>query len=258
MSNINDASWVRDQYASASNLQTRISIHEKYSTNPQSFADWLLCQYPLRPGDRILDVGCGTGSMWRERCLPDGCSLTLADISPAMVDRARAHLSGAPGVFFACADIQALPYPDGCFDVVVANMMLYHVPDIARALAEVRRVLRPGGCFCCSTFGENGIARFVDEVMAGIGSRMTQANTFTLQNGEAWLRTCFAKVARRDYADELRVTDARDMLDYIRSMQGISMTRAASDTELLSRLVARSSGGVIRVPKEYGCFIART
>lgn len=95
MSNINDASWVRDQYASASNLQTRISIHEKYSTNPQSFADWLLCQYPLRPGDRILDVGCGTGSMWRERCLPDGCSLTLADISPAMVDRARAAVRRA-------------------------------------------------------------------------------------------------------------------------------------------------------------------
>lgn len=71
----------------------------------------------------------------------------LTDISPAMVDAAREQLADVRGVKFECADIQNLPYPDASFDVVIANMMLYHVPDIACGLSEVRRVLRRDGRF---------------------------------------------------------------------------------------------------------------
>ena len=75
--------------------------------------------------------------------------MTLTDISPAMVDAAREQLDDVCGVKFEFADIQNLPYPDASFDVVIANMMLYHVPDIARGLSEVRRVLRRDGRFFC-------------------------------------------------------------------------------------------------------------
>ena len=72
--------------------------------------------------------------MWKGRIerLPCGCHVTLTDISPAMVDTAREQLTDVRGAKFECADIQNLPYPDASFDVVIANMMLYHVPDIAR------------------------------------------------------------------------------------------------------------------------------
>ena len=99
----------------------------------------------------MLELGCGTGSMWKGRIehLPCGCHVTLTDISPAMVDAAREQLADVHGVKFECADIQNLPYPDASFDVVIANMMLYHVPDIARGLSEVRHVLRRDGRFFC-------------------------------------------------------------------------------------------------------------
>lgn len=259
MDNMTNSDWVRSQYADKSKLQTRISIHEKYSTNPQSYADWLLTQYPIHAGDDVLELGCGTGSMWKGRIerLPCGCHVTLTDISPAMVDAAREQLADVRGVKFECADIQNLPYPDASFDVVIANMMLYHVPDIARGLSEVRRVLRRDGRFFCSTYGENGLGRFIDDVMADLGSHMVQQDSFTLQNGEVQLKPFFSEVTRMDYTDELRVTDARDLADYIRSMQGVSLSKSADDEELLNRLNARRQDGAIRVPKEYGCFIAR-
>ena len=247
------------QYADKSKLQPRISIHEKYSINPQSYADWLLTQYPIHAGDDVLELGCGTGSMWKGRIehLPCGCHVTLTDISPAMVDAAREQLADVRGVKFECADIQNLPYPDASFDVVIANMMLYHVPNIARGLSEVRRVLRRDGRFFCSTYGENGLGRFIDDVMADLGSHMVQQDSFTLQNGETQLKPFFSEVTRMDYTDELRVTDARDLADYIRSRQGVSLSKSADDEELLNRLNARRQDGAIRVPKEYGCFIAR-
>ena len=63
--------------------------------------------------------------------------------------RGAEKLADVRGVKFECADIQNLPYQDASFDVVIANMMLYHVPDIARGLSEVRRVLRRDGRFFC-------------------------------------------------------------------------------------------------------------
>ena len=76
--------------------------------------------------------------------------MTLTDISPAMVDAAREKLADVRGVKFECADIQNLPYPDASFDVIIANMMLYHVPDIARGLRVCLKnsLIRNFGVFC--------------------------------------------------------------------------------------------------------------
>lgn len=69
-------------------------------------ADWLLTQYPIHADDDVLELGCGTGSMWKGRIerLPCGCHVTLTDISPAMVDAAREQLADVRGVKFECAD----------------------------------------------------------------------------------------------------------------------------------------------------------
>ena len=64
-----------------------------------------------------------------------------------MVETVRAVYGGMPGVKAELIDIQQIPYPDGSFDTAIANFMLYHVPDLPRAIGEVRRVLRPGGRF---------------------------------------------------------------------------------------------------------------
>ena len=65
MSDINDKKVVEKQYATSANLNTRISIHDKYSTNKQGFGNWIYSHYEIENGTRVLELGCGTGSMWK-------------------------------------------------------------------------------------------------------------------------------------------------------------------------------------------------
>jgi ubiquinone/menaquinone biosynthesis C-methylase UbiE len=102
----------------------------------------------LRPGRRVLDVGCGTGALARwVSAIEPGVSATLVDAAPAML--ARAHVPGARRVR---ADAARLPFADRSFDVVVCAWVLETLDEPERALRELLRVLVPGGalglCFC--------------------------------------------------------------------------------------------------------------
>ena len=66
-SEINDTSVVKQQYASADHLNTRISIHDKYSTNKMGFGNWIVSNYRISEGMKVLELGCGTGDMWKNR-----------------------------------------------------------------------------------------------------------------------------------------------------------------------------------------------
>lgn len=102
----------------------------------------------LRPGMRLLDVGCGPGSITvglAERVAPG--LATGVDMEASVLQQARtlAAASGAINLGFQQASAGALPFPDGSFDAVFAHTLLEHVPNPAGVLAELRRVLRPGG-----------------------------------------------------------------------------------------------------------------
>ena len=175
---IADEKVVTGQYATAARLETRIGIHEKYSRNRQPFGEWVTAHYALQPGEKVLEVGCGTGSMWQGVTLPEGCHVTLTDFSGGMLETTRentAHLRAG----YAVVDVQRMPYADATFDVVIANMMLYHVPDIDRALGEIRRVLKPGGRLIAATCGENGVVQAVADML---GMRFDANLRFTLHD----------------------------------------------------------------------------
>jgi ubiquinone/menaquinone biosynthesis C-methylase UbiE len=101
---------------------------------------------------RSLEVGAGTGyftiNLLRAGVVEEA---TAIDISPGMLDELRAS-AGRQGVQVdtACCEAADLPYPDGSFDLVIGHAVLHHLPDLDRAFAEFRRVLRPGGSvvFC--------------------------------------------------------------------------------------------------------------
>ena len=154
-------------------------------------------------------------------------------------------------------DIQSIPYPDQTFDAVIANMMLYHVPDLDRGLREVRRVLKPGGAFYCATYGENGMMACVCEMFRTYGIEDQTNKRFTLQNGEARLKPYFDSVRRFLYDDALAVTDANDMADYIFSLAGLSALQALPRETVLHVLQSHMQDGVLRIPKEYGMFICQ-
>lgn len=244
---------VAGQYANADRLSMRIGIHEKYSRSQQPFGEWIVSHYALQPGERVLELGCGTGSMWQGMALPEGCHVTLTDFSPGMLDAARENTQHLRADY-AVVDAQAIPYPEAAFDVVIANMMLYHVPDIPKALGEIRRVLKPGGRFFAATCGENGVVQAVAEML---GMPFDANLRFTLQNGAAQLGTVFGEVVRHDREDALDVTDLHDLIAYLRSMQQMTALADVPDERLLAAFAPHVKEGVLSLPKEYGLFVCR-
>lgn len=91
-----DEEAVRARYAKKDGLRTRISLHEKYSTNKQGFGRWIASHYRFPAGGRVLELGCGTAEMWRERwhLLDGGIRLVFSDLSPAFVEEAATRAAG--------------------------------------------------------------------------------------------------------------------------------------------------------------------
>jgi len=250
---IADKQVVKDQYATSARLETRIGIHEKYSRNKQPFGEWIVSHYHLQPGERVLELGCGTGSMWKGISLPVGCHVTLTDLSAGMLETAKVNTRHLAADYAVC-DAMALPYADASFDVVIANMMLYHVPDIDRALREIRRVLKAGGRFFAATFGEHGVTEAVLEML---GLPCTANHRFTMQNGGAQLAPYFVSVEVMRRPDALDVTCLDDLIGYLRSMAGMTILADVPDSRLLDVFRRNMKDSVLSLPKEYGLFICR-
>lgn len=258
MSDINDKKVVEKQYATSANLNTRISIHDKYSTNKQGFGNWIYSHYEIEDGARVLELGCGTGSMWKghDELIKKCSELVLSDFSDAMVETTRQTIGELPNITYRSIDIQNIPYDDATFDVVIANMMLYHVPDLTKGLSEVQRVLKPNGKFYCATYGEHGIIEYLSKLLGEYGVEDNVNKNFTLQNGEAILSSVFKNIKKVNYEDSLAVTNISDLVDYIYSLSNMSALSSQPREKIQTLLQNHMVNGVLTVPKEYGMFIA--
>lgn len=250
---------IQQQYKTAENLAVRRSIHEKYSTNRQPFGDWILEHYDILPGFRILELGCGTGYMWKDRIreLPADTRLILSDFSSGMLESARETVGSHERVEYQTIDIQNIPYPENSFDRVIANMMLYHVPDIGAGLEEVRRVMKPGGKFYAATYGERGMMEFINHALSGLGIRGEVYGSFTLQNGAATLGKHFDEVQMFTRDDGLQITNVDDFVDYVLSLSSLTGMTGDCRDALHHAFEREMKDGVLYVPKEYGIFICK-
>lgn len=246
------------QYKTPEKLDVRRALHAKYSVNPQGFDKWLHTFYAIEPGFRVLELGCGTGAGWLADApaLPRDAAITLTDLSPGMVERARKTLGAYPQFAFQTADIRSIPFEDDSFDRVLAHMMLYHVPDLPLALAEVRRVLKPEGRFLCATFGEHTVLNALQPLLPELRAERFNRR-FTLQNGAATLGAVFSIVERHDYEDALAITEIGDLVDYLYSLPSQEGLSPELRPVFARRLRERQENGVLRIPKEYGVFICR-
>lgn len=258
MSKINDVSVVKQQYAMANSLDTRILIHDKYSTNKLGFGNWIFSNYRIDKGAKVLELGCGTGYMWKNReSLICSCSkIILSDFSEGMVATTKDNIGSYDNIEYKVLDIQEIPYKDATFDIVIANMMLYHVPDIDKGLTEVRRVLKRGGRFYCATYGEHGIIEYLSKIFSTYGVEDNINKNFTLQNGYKILSKTFSKVEKKEYIDSLAVTNIDDMVDYIYSLSSMTSLNSVPKQEIKDILMKNTTDGVLNVPKEYGMFIS--
>ena len=258
MSKINDKSLVKQQYATANNLITRISIHEKYSTNKMGFGNWIVSNYKIDKGAKVLELGCGTGDMWkgRESLILDCSQIILSDFSEGMVATAKEMVGDYDNIEYRVLDIQDIPYEDDSFDIIIANMMLYHVPNLDKGLSEVRRVLKKGGVFYCATYGEHGIIEYLSKILSEYGVKDNINKNFTLQNGYEILNKTFSNVEKKEYIDSLEVTNVDDMVEYIYSLSSMTSLSSVPKQVIKDILTQNTSDGVLNVPKEYGMFIS--
>jgi ubiquinone/menaquinone biosynthesis C-methylase UbiE len=243
---------LQEQYATDQNLRARISLHAAYSVNGHWF-QWLFDREAPGPGARILDLGCGPATMWlvnRERVDPSW-SLTLADLSAGMIEAARQGLGER--ATYVVTDAQELPFPSGSFDIVIANHMLYHVPDRPRAFAEFRRVLVPGGAFHASTNGRGHLAELAALIPGQ--NEWSYVEAFGLETGPEQLEPFFADIRVERFADALAVTEAEPVLAYIRSTsryRGDDLTSALKSVE-----AAIAHDGAFHVTKSQGVISCR-
>lgn len=252
---INETMSVKEQYKKTDNLNTRISIHDKYSTNKMGLANWYFTIYKIESGMKILELGCGTGSMWiNHKDVINKCShVVLSDLSEGMITEVKEQIGAFPNTEYKVIDIQEIPFKDGYFDIVIANYMLYHVPDIDKAVSEVSRVLKKGGYFYAGTAGENGIMETIVKIL---GLDLVYTNVFSLENGKEKIEPYFSKIGIERYADSLAVTNIDDLMDYIYS--GITFKSACKMTpdEVRNKLLSCMKDGVLRLPKDPGMFVA--
>jgi SAM-dependent methyltransferase len=262
---LSDPNYLASQYRDAANLNARIALHKRFSTNPEGWLHWVFGRLTLPAECRILELGCGPGDLWRENAerIPPGWEITLSDLSPGMLEQARTNLGAAGHEFrFRAADAQFLPFADGEFDAVIADHMLYHVPDRKKALGEFRRVLRPGGRLFASTVGRrhlSELAELATRFDPGLdiwGSSGLETGSFTLENGAAQLSRVFANVAVHRYEDSLRVTEAAPLVAYLLSGWIKMNDRQPDAMEEFVEGELKRGGGVIRITKDTGLFEA--
>lgn len=265
--------FVARQYRDASNLNARIALHRRFGTNEQPWQRWVFDRLGLPPVSHVLELGCGPGDLWVENLdrIPEGWSLTLTDASPGMVREVEGRLQTDRRFAFRVVDARNLPFENDTFDAVVANHMLYHVPDRARVFSEIVCVLRPGGRLYAATNGEGymremgRMLRVLDPTHPADGFFRNPPG-FRLENGAEQLSPWFAEISLRRYEDALVVTETKPLVDYLLSGPAADAEQREPDTDEFGRRVAEltdhlerelASQGGIRITKGAGMFVAR-
>jgi SAM-dependent methyltransferase len=222
-----DAEAIRDMYASQDSWRTRKEIHDRYTVPPRDMILWALGCVRWRGDEVVLDVGCGPGRWYqplKERC-PKVIYYGL-DFFPRMIDSHPASLT------LNIADAQYLPFPDHTFDVVMANHMLFHVPDPERAVREFRRVLKPAGLVLATTNSVHNmpelqaLLRRAVTLLAPPGVTNPRApvqhtDLFSLESGTRILSRYFYAVVRHDLPGNLVFTNAEPIITYIQSTRSL-------------------------------------
>jgi SAM-dependent methyltransferase len=201
---VNDPAFVATEYADPARLAARRRVWHGFLEGPNSDDEAFSAVAERQPAT-VLEVGAGWGGLAERMAAELPAKVTALDVSPVMAGLARDR-----GVRAAVADAQALPMRDGSVDVVLANAMLYHLPDLGRGLREIARVLRDGGALVATTFAADHLSE-VWELLDGPGVDLS----FNGENGEAILREHFGAVQFRPGGGTVRFPDAAELRDYV-------------------------------------------
>ncbi len=256
---------LKSQYQNASNISARIRLHRDYSVNKQGWFPWLFEMCRFNSGMRILEIGCGNGEFWLENIdkIPEDTYICLSDISDGMMrDAKRNILATEQGDFdFKVIDCNEIPFPDEYFDMVIANHVLFYLEDVKKACGEIRRVLKKGGTFVCSTYGHNHM-REITELVQRFDNRVVLAaenlyDKFGLENGNEILSKVFSDIKCEMYEDEIIIDKSEPLVEYILSCHGNQNQLLLDKYKDFKSFVDKKVKKEYHITKEAGAFICR-
>jgi ubiquinone/menaquinone biosynthesis C-methylase UbiE len=251
---------LQEQYRDATNLNTRLGIIQSLSVDGIDWYQWIFGLIQPRPHSRVLELGCGSGNLWRRNLerIPEDWEITLSDFSAGMLKDAHTNLCHSGRHFqFQLVDAQEIPFESNHFDMLIANLMLYHVPDRSRAFSEISRVLQPDGLFYAATISETAFAD-LEKWMRSVGMiPWIDALGFSVENGEAQLARWFKQVKLHRLENTLLVKDADSLIAVIRSGTPKDAYSEATYRQL-HRLIAQDldQHGPLHMPMRIGLFEA--
>lgn len=251
-----------EQYRNAANLDARIHLHNRFSTNTTDWFTWLFTKINFVGVYRLLEVGCGNGKLWENKAMNlRNREIFLSDSSLGMVDEVRKKL----GDEFNCIVVECenIPFKNAYFDALVANHVLFYLKDVQLGLEEITRVLKPKGMLYCTTYGKDHMKE-IRELVIEFDNRIYLSETnlydnFGLENGFAILSKYFSHVECVHYPDTLRIDEVQPLMEYILSCHGnqneIIGKRVEEFTQFLKKKMEKK--GYIEITKNAGLFICK-
>jgi SAM-dependent methyltransferase len=259
-------------YGDDANLSARQAIY-RYQDEPFDFQGWALSFVPWRGDEVVVDVGCGNGHYLRRIAGAGRARLNVGlDLSVGMLTGTLARWpDGTPVPPTMSADAQHLPLGDSVADVVLAMHMLYHVPDIASAIGELRRVVRPGGTLLAAANGRGGLAELYKlrwDAIAAVAGRPVEPWSwfarFNVENGVGLLREAFDQVDVHVSERELHVPEPGPVVAFLdsQSLPADVIPPGIEWNDVVAEMHRRAAEqidaeGTLRVSTRMGVFVCR-
>jgi SAM-dependent methyltransferase len=253
------------QYQTGANLAARQSIYAFQHPKIDLVAA-VLGLAGLAGTETVADIGCGNGIYLAALARSGHAGRLLGiDLSPGML---AATGAGAPGAALAVGDAAAFPLADGAADVTLAAHMLYHVPEPSAAVAEFRRVTRPGGQLLVVLNCSDHLAE-LRELIAAAAQARGQATAevvaeyeaslrrVTLDEGAGLLAAAFSSVQRHEFAAELVLADPEPVAGYVASLRAHAMPDPDDFSQAVCARIPFGDDGTFRVTTHCGLLICR-
>ena len=156
--------------------------------------------------------------------MPKGLTIVLSDISEGILADAKNEIGDNSEFQYAVFDAQKIPFADNTFDLVIANHMLFYCDDIPKTLKEVRRVMKKGGSFACSTYSKRHMHEITDLVQDFnpeiVLSSTNLYDRFGLDNVAEILSKDFTNISCHKYQDAIELSESTPVISYILSCHG--------------------------------------
>jgi len=226
---LNDPKRFKRFYATSQRIRELNEARERFSHPHIDFPKWALEGIQWRGDERILDIGCGYGAYY-ERLIerhPDIQYFGI-DLSEGMLRQHPAYETGR----LAFGEATQLPFANETFDVVMANNMLYHIPDVEAAIREVKRVIKPDGVMMAATHSiqtmpelrmliRRAIIILTRANPSSVRPPMTVSDLFSLETGTRFLSRYFYGVCRFEIPTTLVFHNENDFLGYLDNLRDL-------------------------------------